>query len=101
MPAATRALRRLALTAAIGWAQVPPAAAQGCAMCRTALSQSPEGRAMAASFNHAILIMLAAPYLVFAVCLAYLFRHRLRLGWDRWRARWRPPALAPRSRPAV
>ncbi len=61
----------LAATAAV-------AEAQGCPMCRTALTQSPEGRALAESFNGAILLMLAAPYAVFSVCLAVIFRRRLR-----------------------
>lgn len=69
----------------------PPAPAQGCPMCRTALTNSPEGRAMAASFNHAILLMLAAPYMVFGTGVAIFFRRRLAgaalRGWTRWRAR--------------
>lgn len=42
-----------------------------CAMCRTAIESSPEGRAMAAGFNQAILFLLAAPMLIVTgVCLA-------------------------------
>jgi hypothetical protein len=53
-----------------------------CAMCRTALTQSAEGRAMSGSFNRAILLMLVAPYAVFAVVGAALFRDRIR-SWAR------------------
>lgn len=53
-----------------------------CAMCRTALTQSAEGRAMSGSFNRAILLMLVAPYAVFAVVGATLFRDRIR-RWAR------------------
>jgi hypothetical protein len=35
-----------------------------CAMCVTALENSPEGRAMAASFNNGILFLLAMPYAI-------------------------------------
>ena len=37
-----------------------------CAMCRTAIESSPEGQAMAAGFNQAILFLLAAPILIVA-----------------------------------
>jgi hypothetical protein len=40
--------------------------AQGCAMCRTALENSPEGRALAGTFNYAILFLMAMPYVLFA-----------------------------------
>jgi hypothetical protein len=47
-----------------------------CAMCRTALESSPEGQAMAGSFRHGILLLLAAPYAIggtigYAVYRAY------------------------------
>ena len=35
-----------------------------CAMCRTAIENSPEGQAIAAGFNQAILFLLAAPFLI-------------------------------------
>ncbi len=54
-----------------------PALAQ-CAMCQTALTGSPEGRAMMGQFNHAILLMLAAPYAVFASLVLVIFRRTLR-----------------------
>jgi hypothetical protein len=53
-----------------------PAAAQ-CAMCKTALTGSAEGRAMTASFNRGILLMLAAPYLVMGVFVLGVYRGRL------------------------
>ncbi len=56
-------------------------------MCQTALTGSPEGRHIAHEFNKAILVMLAAPYVVFGGFAAVLFRRPL-LG-----------ALAARFRP--
>jgi hypothetical protein len=38
-----------------------PAWAQ-CSMCRTALESSPEGKVLASSFAHGILMMLVLPY---------------------------------------
>jgi hypothetical protein len=60
-------------------AKSTPAFAQ-CAMCKTLLTNSPEGRAMTASFNSAILLMLAAPYLVAASLAFVLFRERILAG---------------------
>ena len=40
-----------------------PAWAQ-CSMCRTALESSPEGKVLASSFAHGILMMLFLPYAV-------------------------------------
>jgi hypothetical protein len=45
-------------------------------MCRTAVTQSPEGRALAGSLNRAILMLMAAPYAVFGTGALLLFRHR-------------------------
>jgi hypothetical protein len=53
-----------------------PAAAQ-CVMCKTALSGSAEGRAMTAQFNHAILLMVAAPYMVMGGFLLGVYRGRI------------------------
>jgi hypothetical protein len=53
-----------------------PAAAQ-CAMCRSALSSSPEGVALQGPLNRAILVLLAAPYLVLGCFLALLWRERI------------------------
>ena len=52
----------LAVVAAIlvfegtGWSQ--------CAMCRTALQNSPEGQAVAEGFRYGIIFLLAAPYAI-------------------------------------
>jgi hypothetical protein len=62
-----------------------PAMAQ-CAMCQTALMNSPEGRGMGAEFNRAILVMLFAPYAVFGSVGLVLLRHRIRASLLRWRA---------------
>lgn len=53
-----------------------PALAQ-CAMCKTTVAQSPEGRALAEELNSAILVMFVAPYLVFGTITAVVFRRRL------------------------
>ena len=39
-----------------GWSQ--------CAMCRTALQNSPEGQAVAEGFRYGIIFLLAAPYAI-------------------------------------
>ena len=69
----------------------PEAAGAQCQMCKTALTNSAEGRAVSEEFNRAILLMIGAPYVVFGVVGAALFRERLRAAWGRLR---RSPALA-------
>lgn len=54
-----------------------PAALAQCSMCKAVVAQSPEGQQMAAELNKAILLMFAAPYLIFGSCAAVLFRGRL------------------------
>jgi hypothetical protein len=51
-----------------------------CAMCRTALTGSAEGQQMAQGFNHAILFLLGAPYLVFGTLAASLWVKLRRKG---------------------
>jgi branched-subunit amino acid ABC-type transport system permease component len=53
-----------------------PAAAQ-CVMCKNALTGSAEGRGMGAQFNHAILLMVAAPYMVMGGFLLGVYRGRI------------------------
>ena len=68
-------------------------------MCKTALTNSPEGRDIGEQFNLAILLMIGAPYVVFGVVGAALFRDRLRARWRHFR---QPPLAAfvdPRTRP--
>jgi hypothetical protein len=48
-----------------------------CAMCKTLLTNSPEGRAISGRFNVAILVMLFAPYIVTSGVLLVVFRDRL------------------------
>jgi hypothetical protein len=71
-----RAAVAVALAAAALALTATPAAAQ-CVMCKTALTGSAEGRAMIADFNHAILLMVFAPYLVMGAFLAAVFRERI------------------------
>jgi hypothetical protein len=54
----------------------PPAAAQ-CVMCKAALTDSPEGRAINETFNRAILLMLVAPYALVGTLMATVFRKPL------------------------
>jgi len=63
-----------------------PATAQ-CVMCKTALTGSPEGRGIGAQFNQAILLMVAAPYLVMGGFLLGVYRGRLRHDARRLAAR--------------
>jgi hypothetical protein len=58
-----------------------------CAMCQTALMNSPEGRGMGQEFNRAILVMFFAPYAVFGVVGTILLRHRIGASLRRERGR--------------
>ena len=53
-----------------------PAAAQ-CAMCRSTLTSSAEGAALQGPLNRAILLLLAAPYLVLGSFLLLVWRERI------------------------
>ena len=88
-----RRLLALALIAAPLLTSAAPLGAQ-CAMCQTALLNSAEGRGMGEEFNHAILVMLFAPYAVFGSIGAILLRHRIRARVRRWwrGLRRRPPS---------
>lgn len=66
----------LALAAALLGGTAAPAAAQ-CAMCKTALTSSPEGRRLSANLNNAILVMVFAPYLVAGTVAGVLFRRQI------------------------
>lgn len=60
-----------------------PARAQ-CAMCVTALENSPEGKSMAASFNRGILFLLAVPYAILSTVGVIVFRaYRKKQAADR------------------
>jgi hypothetical protein len=48
--------------------------AQGCAMCRAALENSPEGKTIAAGLAHGILMMLILPYGLLATFGFLIFR---------------------------
>jgi hypothetical protein len=47
---------------------------QGCAMCRAALESSAEGRLVASSFAHGIILMLVLPYVLLAIFALALYR---------------------------
>ena len=69
-----------------------------CAMCQTALMNSPEGRGMGQEFNRAILVMFFAPYAVFSVVGTVLLRHRIGAAVRRWRGSWRTMRVSPSPR---
>ena len=94
-----RRLAPLALLIAPLLLSAAPLFAQ-CAMCQTALMNSPEGRGMGQEFNRAILVMLFAPYAVFSVVGTVLLRHRIFTTLRRWRGSWRRPQR-PSSSPRV
>jgi hypothetical protein len=79
------------IAAAIAFA--PGAAFAQCAMCQTALMNSPEARGMGAEFNRAILVMLFAPYAVFGSIGAVLLRRRIAAAVRRALTRVRVPRL--------
>lgn len=56
---------------------VAPLASAQCVMCKTALTDSPEGRAINQTFNRAILLMLVAPYALVGTLMATVFRRPL------------------------
>lgn len=67
-----------------------------CAMCRTALLNSPEGQIIAAGFNRGILFLFAAPFLVAGTIAFLIFRSRVgALSTYPWR---RHSSLLPASR---
>jgi len=51
-----------------------PGLAQGCAMCRAALEQSAEGRFVASSFAHGIIMMLVLPYALLGIFGVIIYR---------------------------
>ena len=54
--------------------------AQGCSMCKTALEQSAEGRAIAERFNYGILFLMGIPYAMFGAAGILVYRaYRKRL----------------------
>lgn len=70
-----RAVLPLSLAALLAGAALPSRAQ--CAMCKATLESSEEGRRVSGELNRAILVMLAAPYLVFGTCASVLFRRRI------------------------
>lgn len=71
--------RPLAAAAVVaGLLAVAPAPARAqCAMCKTALTSSPEGKALSGEMNRAILMMLFAPYVVAGTVAGVLFRRQI------------------------
>ena len=48
--------------------------AQGCAVCRAALESSSEGKVIARSLAHGILMMLVLPYVLFGTFGFFIYR---------------------------
>ena len=48
--------------------------AQGCSMCRFALESSAEGKVLAASLAHGILLLLFLPYIIFGAVSFIVYR---------------------------
>ena len=71
-----RALALGVIVLLVSGAAAPLASAQ-CVMCKTALTDSPEGRAINQTFNRAILLMLVAPYALVGTLMATVFRRPL------------------------
>jgi hypothetical protein len=91
-----RRLGILAVVVALGLSASPVRAQ--CAMCQTALLNSSEGRGIGAEFNHAILVMLFAPYAVFGSIGLVLLRHRIAAALRRSLPGLRP---RPQGRPTL
>ena len=72
-----RAAAAVAMAGALLLLWPSPALAQGCAMCKRALS-SPEGQQMVAAFRSGILVLLAAPFSIVAVIGALVVRMQRR-----------------------
>jgi hypothetical protein len=93
----TRKAAALLLFGAALAALAAPAAFAQCAMCKTALTNSSEGQRIATNLNHAILLMFFAPYLVFSVFVATIFRGRIR----RWLRDHVPAFVRTAPKPAL
>lgn len=97
-----RRLTFAALALAVHFLASPGPAAAQCVMCKAALTDSAEGRAVSEEFNLAILVMLFAPYAVLGSLGAILMRRRLagalRRSLQRARAARRPPWAERRDR---
>jgi hypothetical protein len=69
-----RRLAAIALLSILAICLFQVSAQAQCAMCRTALENSPEGKGMATSFNRGILFLLGVPYAIFGTIGAVVYR---------------------------
>jgi hypothetical protein len=70
-----KSLALLSILLVVGTLALPTSTyAQGCSMCRTALEQSPEGRAIAKSFDYAILFLMGIPYAMLGAAGIAIYR---------------------------
>ena len=72
-----RLLSAVLVVGAIVLLAAGPVEAQ-CALCQSALIDSPEGQQMASGLNAAILLLLAAPYMVFGTLAGSIWWSRRR-----------------------
>jgi hypothetical protein len=77
-------LRSISLTVAVFIALEFSGWAQGCAMCRSALESSPEGKVLAGSFAQGILLLLFLPYIIFAAISWAVYRAYRRKSKQRY-----------------
>jgi len=73
----TRRIALAVLLTVIAFGLMQSVAHAQCAMCVTALQNSPEGKGMASHFNNGILFLLAIPYALFSAIGVVVYRaHR-------------------------
>ena len=73
----TRRIAVFALLAIVAIAVFQSVAQAQCAMCVTALENSPEGKGMASHFNNGIIFLLVIPYALFTTIGVVVYRaHR-------------------------
>ena len=89
---------RLLFVVLAALAVAEPLAAQ-CAMCRSVIEGSVEGKRILMGLNRGILLMFMAPYAIFGGFCAVVFRDRLGAALTRWRAARSGPGVSLAARP--
>ena len=89
---ASQTLRR-AVTASAFTLVLSSVAAAQCAMCRTALTNSPEGQRWARGIDHGIVLLLAAPFLIAGRVLFSIYRPEITAALSAVNARCRAAIL--------
>jgi len=94
----TEALWKTAAGAGLLVFSIQGIAAAQCAMCRTALTNSDEGRRWALGIDHGILFLLAAPFLIVARVLFAIYRPEITAAAESLWTRSRVPLAKLRKR---